>query len=363
MVRLTRRDVVMRLLAMGAGAGMSSMSGDADDLLAAALQTRGGAAPTFPQGAIIRTILKDLAPEALAARVTLFHEHLSINLPPLPGAPPLPPPVTYDVDLIVREVKTAEQEGVGCIVDGGQPEMGRDMAALRRIANETGVHIVASGGHYMQRTYPPDVATKSEDQIADDLVADAARDRLGAFGEIGQAAGGAAMTPDERKVFRAVGKAQVRTGLPVFTHNAYGTGPDVKPDAGLVQLDVLESVGVKPGNIVIGHGCCLDDPTATVLKKIAQRGAFVGIDRVTGGRVTDDKKVRALVALLDAGYVDNVLLSSDYVGIRSAERPGYGNAVTVFVPLMRKAGIKPDLIHQMLYDNPRRFLAFVPKRA
>ena len=79
--------------------------------------------------------------------------------------------------------------------------------------------------------------------------------------------------------------------------------------------------------------------------------------------MTDDKKVRTLVALLDAGYVNNVLLSSDYVGIRSAERPGYGNAITVFVPLMRRAGIAPDVIHQMLYDNPRRFLAFVPKRA
>ena len=71
-------------------------------------------------------------PEALASRATLFHEHLSIKLPPLPNAPPPPPPATYDVDLVVREVRIAEKEGVGCIVDGGQPEMGRDMATLKR---------------------------------------------------------------------------------------------------------------------------------------------------------------------------------------------------------------------------------------
>src|SRR4051812_1002005 len=35
------------------------------------------AAPTFPKGAIIRTILKDYAPEELAGGATLFHEHLS----------------------------------------------------------------------------------------------------------------------------------------------------------------------------------------------------------------------------------------------------------------------------------------------
>ncbi|MGC4081453.1 MAG: hypothetical protein QM736_04885 [Vicinamibacterales bacterium] len=35
------------------------------------------AAPTFPKGAIIRTVLKDYAPDDLAGGATLFHEHLS----------------------------------------------------------------------------------------------------------------------------------------------------------------------------------------------------------------------------------------------------------------------------------------------
>src|SRR5689334_7626617 len=35
------------------------------------------AAPAFPRGAIIRTILKDYPPEELAGGATLFHEHMS----------------------------------------------------------------------------------------------------------------------------------------------------------------------------------------------------------------------------------------------------------------------------------------------
>src|SRR5258705_10054622 len=35
------------------------------------------AAPTFLKGAVIRTILKDYAPEELAGGATLFHEHMS----------------------------------------------------------------------------------------------------------------------------------------------------------------------------------------------------------------------------------------------------------------------------------------------
>ena len=96
--------------------------------------------------------------------------------------------------------------------------MDRDLAALTRIAQESGVHIVGSGGFYMQRNYPTDIATKTADQIADDLVRDAKAQRLGAFGEIGQQGG--VLTDDEKKVFTAVGKAQARTGLPLFTHNA-----------------------------------------------------------------------------------------------------------------------------------------------
>ena len=168
------------------------------------------------------------------------------------------------------------------------------------------------------------------------------------------------MTPDELKVFRAVGKAHLATGLPVFTHNAYGTGENVRPDAGLRQLDVLESVGVSPSNIVIGHACCLDDPSASVLIDIAKRGAFVGFDRVTGGRVDDPQKVLTIMAFLEAGHADKLVISSDFTGNRSERRPGYGNSITVFAPLLREAGTEPDVLGAIQRDNPRRFLAFEP---
>src|SRR5207237_6091660 len=107
-------------------------------------------------------------------------------------------------------------------------------------AKEAGVAIVASGGFYMQRNYPPDIATKSADQIAEELARDAKAQRLGAFGEIGQQGG--VLTDDEKKVFTAVGKAQAKTGLPIFTHKAYtGSSQVARPvqmDAALNQLAV-----------------------------------------------------------------------------------------------------------------------------
>jgi phosphotriesterase-related protein len=341
---LTRRQA-LGALGLGAAAAMS-----------------GASAPQFQKHAIIRTLLKDLTPSALANGATLFHEHLSIDVPPVtPGRGTPAPPATADVNLMIQEVRTAGTESVVCIVDGGHPDMRRNLENLKQIAMNTSVHIVAGGGYYMQRTYPADIATKSEDQIADDLVQEAARDGLGAFGEIGQSANAEELTPDERKVFRAVGKAHVRSNLPIFTHNPYGTGPNVPREAALRQLDVFDSVGVKPQHVAIGHTCCLDDPKAEIIKQIAKRGAFVGFDRVTGGFVPDDKKVTMVLAFLDAGYADKLLLCSDFTGRRTPARPGYGNTLTVFVPKLRQAGVKDETLHAITVDNPRRLLAFEPK--
>jgi predicted metal-dependent phosphotriesterase family hydrolase len=327
--------------------------------------------PAFPKGAVIRTLLKDLPPEALATGAVLFHEHLSIHYPltnALAAKQGAAPPTNFsdDVDLMVAETRAAGKEGVSCIVDGGHPDMDRSLDALKRIAVESGVSIVASGGYYMQRNYPPEIATKSADQIAEDLIRDATLERLGAYGEIGQQAG--ELTADERKVFTAVGKAHSRTGLPIFTHNAYlgniPVNPPVPPDAALRQLDVLEAAGAKPQKIAIGHVCCLDDPKAEVAKQVAKRGAFVGFDRVTIQTLPDTRRVTMILALIDAGYAGNLLLSSDFSQARALKKnggAGLAQTITVFGKMLLEAGVKQETLHGILVDNPRRFLAFVRK--
>jgi len=381
-VELSRRSFLMQSSILAAVASVcpkSSALAETDPGLKRLLRQSGLAgggashgAPTFPKGAVIRTLLRDLPPQALASGAVLFHEHLSIHYPltnALAARQGAPPPKNFsdDVDLMVAEARAAGKDGVSCIVDGGHPDMDRRLDALKRIAAESGVHIVASGGYYMQRNYPAEIATKSADQIADDLVRDARSDRLGAFGEIGQQTG--ELTPDERKVFTAVGKAHLRTGLPIFTHNAYfgniPVNPPVPHDAALRQLDVLEAAGAKPDKIAIGHVCCLDDPKAEIAKQVARRGAFVGFDRVTIPTLPDSKRVVMVLALIEAGYAANLLLSSDFSQERSLKKnggAGLAQTVTVFGKLLLEAGVKPDTLHAILVDNPRRFLAFVPKR-
>ena len=343
-------------------------------------------APLFPKGAVIRTILKDYAPEDLAGGPTLFHEHMSlapdfmarfgaataatraINGPPAgaragaagggggaaPGAggagraggapPPSGPDPMRDADLMAEELGLVKREGIACIVDAGHPDMGRDINFLRQVAMKSGVPIVVGGGFYNQPFYPKEISAMSDDQIVQALLKQVDADTVGVFGEIGS---WDEITADERKVFRAIGKAHVATNIPIFTH----TG--IPGKSALEQLDILEDAGVKPDRVVIGHLGNLVDPNVYVHKTICRRGAYVGFDRQGGNG--DAQQVPLVMALIEAGFADHLMFSAD------ASR-GYAKTVTVFVPKLKAAGATDEILHRILVDNPRRFLAFVPKR-
>jgi phosphotriesterase-related protein len=347
------------LLARVDGASATTAIGATPSAAVTAGPASAGAASTrrLQASGIIRTLQGDVAPGALPDGAVLFHEHLSIQL----GANPS---FHSDVGMMTAEVRAAAADGVALIVDGGHADMGRDMAALRTIATESEVPIVASGGYYMQRTYPADIATRSAAQIADDLVAEARRDRHGAFGEIGQQGG--VLTADERKVHEAVALAHVRTGIPVFTHNPSNIRlPDVPREAALLQLDIYQAAGANLGNVCIGHVCCLDDPEAEIASELARRGAYVGFDRVTlNGTMPDENRVVMAMALVRAGHADRLLLSSDFYSqpaLKANGGPGLAQTATVFGAMLRDAGLDAATLRMILEENPKRFLAFEPR--
>ena len=343
--------------------------------LGAAAAAWSATTPEFPKGAIIRTILKDLPPEALAGGATLFHEHISLapdfmrrwilnsravnppagrgNAPP-PEIPAQPNLFMSDLDFMTEEVKAAAQQGVACIVDGGHADMGRSLDFLKQVSERSGMPIVAGGGFYSQPFYPPEISTWSEDQIVQALIRQANTEPIGVYGEIGS---WDFITDDERKVFRAVAKAHHETNLSIFTH----TG--IPGKSAVEQLDILEGGGVKPNRIVIGHLGNLVDPDVKVQKEICKRGAFIGFDRQGGPG--DARQVPMALALIEAGYAANLMFSSDISNSREMQRNGgggYAKTVTVWGKKLTEAGVKDETLHTILVDNPRRFLAFVPKK-
>ena len=347
-LRYTRREALGLIAAAGAGAAATA----ANPLQVHAQQRFTSAEPpTFPAGAVIRTLQGDVDPATLSEGATLFHEHVGRE----------------DIDLAVDELRQCAFNGLGCIVDAATGRRTPDQVRhLNAIAGRSEVRIVMAGGYFEDigfSIYPVRVAEMSEDVLVEELVADATAQRWGAFGEI---ASSLEMRPDERKVHRAVARAHLRTGLPIFTHTPHESCPICAMD----QMDVIEGAGVDLSHVVIGHMATIKpehDPIGTHTA-VARRGAFVGLDTLGHEMGRSDipaaDKVRMVQDLLDAGLEDHILLSSDQGNVRQFNRyygHGWASVLMQFVPKLRFAGVPEDTIRKILVDNPRRFLAFVPR--
>jgi phosphotriesterase-related protein len=59
-----------------------------------------------------------------------------------------------DVELTIREAAEYKRAGGGAIVNMDLEGIGRDVPALVRIARETGLHVIASAGWYIQGAHP-----------------------------------------------------------------------------------------------------------------------------------------------------------------------------------------------------------------
>jgi len=306
--------------------------------------------PVFPDGAIIRTLQGDLNPNDLANAATLFHEHVG-------GA---------EADLAVEELRECAFNGLGCIVDAATgrrtPEQ---LQNINAIASRSEVNIILAGGYFQDigfAIYPVRVAAMSEDELVEELVTDANTQRWGAFGEI---ASSLEMRPDERKVHRAIARAHVLTGLPIFTHTPH----ESCPSCAFEQMDTIASLGVDLSHVVVGHMATIrpeHNPLGTH-KEVARRGAYIGLDTLGHEMGRSDipakDKVRMVQDLLDAGLEDHILFSSDQGNVRQFNHyygHGWASVLMQFVPKLRFAGVPEEIIHKILVDNPRRFLAFVP---
>jgi phosphotriesterase-related protein len=147
----------------------------------------------------------------------------------------------------------------------------------------------------------------------------------------------------------------------------------------LEQLDLLESDGIDLGRVVIGH-CDVFHPIATIVE-VARRGAYVAVDTIGKERwrgidgqiyeVPDSHRIRLIRELVEVGFSDQILLSSDLLVHRNELRlnpstfgaNGYGYILDGFADRLRTASIPESIILRMLVENPQRVLGADPMDA
>ncbi len=292
--------------------------------------------------------------------VTQMHEHVLANSDYDGNDYNL---VMDDVEVATREVEYFKAAGGNTIVDLSCVGLGRDAAGLRRIAERTGVHVIACTGFYRECSYPAYAREETADQLARRMIRehregiDDTGVRPGILAEIATEYGVGKMSVGEEKVFTAVAYAQVETGMPVSTHCWAG-------ELAHEQIAVLTRNGVSPGKIVIGH-LAVDGTAEARIPKIAEKGVFLGIDCIGYAyeRVVvmkDAERARLVRRLIDAGFLNQITMSQDVARkllLKHYHGIGYEYLLRRFVPMLRDNGVTQEQIHTILVENPKRAFA------
>jgi phosphotriesterase-related protein len=340
----------------------------------------------------VQTVLGPVSAETLGR--TLMHEHLLVNVaPPGSPAPGLNPedrarwdqpltlenlhhvrrhPELYRSNLVLDDEQEAIDElapfselGGGCIVDVTSPGIGRDPAALQSISRAAGVHVVMGCGYYVAAFHPPDMGSRSEEEIVEEIVKDLTVGRDGVMaaiiGEIGLSW---PIHPNEAKVLGAAVKAQMVTGSPITIHP--GRHPSGPADAAGRVL----RAGGDPSRTIICH---VDGRLSDLseFEAVAATGCYLEVDlfgietsyfpgNPDFDMPNDAIRVRRIRHLIEQGFGSRILVSSDMAMRFHRQRYGgwgYGHILANVVPQMLEHGITSAQVDDILIANPARVLA------
>lgn len=294
----------------------------------------------------VRTVLGDLDPSTLGT--TYCHEHLITR-----------PAASFGDDLRLDDEDRAAEElglfrvaGGSAIVEVTTAEFGRDVSALSRLAERTGVTIVATAGHVSEEYWRGvlDLEERSEGDLVAEYLADLS-DGAGIV-KAGTSLGGP--TEAEAKLLRAAAGAQREAGAPITTHTTAGTGA-------LEQTDILADAGADLSHVCIGHVDRLLDESLHL--ELARRGVFLGYDCVSKEQYAlDSDRAKLILRLVEHGHGGQILLSGDLARRSYLEAwggsPGYRYLLERFVPRLLSVGLDEETVQRFLTDNPARFLAW-----
>ena len=305
----------------------------------------------------IMTVLGPVVPEVLGP--TAMHEHLIADCY-FSGNDP--EKVLDDEEAAVEEMKDLVSAGAGTVVECTCWGLGPDPAALKRIAEASGINIIASAGFYRRIVYPDYVLAETADELARRMIDEVESGIAGTGVRPGMLAEFASHDdgePDEHveKVWRAAARAQLATGLPITTHCWVGIGADW-------EIGILREEGVPPEEIVIGH-LGANRPNMELARRVLDTGVNVGVDCIGYDQRTgfvdyfDPERAQLIKTFIDWGHLSQITISRDMMrkyALKKHGGKGYSYLFEGFTDVMRENGISDDEIQALLVGNPRRIL-------
>ena len=298
----------------------------------------------------------------------LAHEHVRFRDEAVANEWPGRYDEQLELDAALVAVTAAKEKGVQSIVDPTAMFGGRDVNFMKRVADQTGVRIIACTGIYSYDYLPHYFENRDIDVMADHFVEDIeigiqGTDIRAAF--LKCAADAAGVTEHVEKIHRAVARASLQTGAPIMAHSmpAVATGPR--------QVEIFAEEGVDLSRVQIAH--CGDTDDVEYIQGLIDSGVYVGLDRYgLEMYLPIDKRNATAAELLRRGHADRLMISQDFCASidwfppEAAEMFEASGAIRnwsmtlVFdevVPTLREMGALDDASYSTIFkDNPRRWL-------
>lgn len=265
---------------------------------------------------------------------------------------------------VLHEFRQAKAGGIGAIIDLSTPDLGRDVAFVRRVSEATGLHVVVATG--LWRDIPRHFWTQPPERIARVFIREiedgieGAGIRPGAIKVANDAEG---VTEIGERVLRAAAIACKETGVPISTHQW------APLEVGTRQAEVLLEAGAPPHLVAIGHSA--DSTDADYLESLLRLGVYLSMDRYPGreGRPAYRERNATVADLVRRGWAGRLMLGHDF-GVPIVERdnpppPPPEPSIYLFVkdqalPELRERGVTEAQIQQMTVEAPARFLTGAP---
>ena len=314
----------------------------------------------------VQTVQGPVAGEELG--VVLAHEHVRFRDEAVAAEWPDRYDAQAELDAALVAVEAAKSRGVQTIVDPTAMFGGRDVRFMKRVADQTGVRIIACTGIYSYDYLPHYFENRDIDVMAAHFVADLQAGVQGttiraAF--LKCAADAPGVTEHVEKIHRAVARASVQTGAPIMAHSmpAVATGPR--------QVEIFEQEGVDLGRVQIAH--CGDTDDVGYIEQLIDRGVYVGLDRYGLEMFLPiDKRNATAAELLRHGHAERLMISQDYCAtidwfpaeaeavFESQGAIRNWSMTLVFdevVPTLREQGVMDDQTFDTVFvENPKRWL-------
>jgi len=257
-------------------------------------------------------------------------------------------------DSIYPVVSDLKKNGCHAIVEASPPVGGQNLRLLKRLSENTGIHIIPNTGWNMFKHLHEIFKDNYAQQLAQRWISDfengldTVDGTLIKPGYIKILLDKGELSDVDRDMLKAAVITSKKTGMPIHCHI-------LESKMLYVVLELLKAEDADLSKFLWAHADKEGDMVA--IHTAISSGIWVGFDMIKDG--TYPEKITLIKEMVDNGHGDRILLSQDYDFYEEVEAKGLEQPCSSFfkkfLPYCYENGLSQNTMENILTENPSNF--------